>query len=207
LSPGEQRSARVFPDLRGRGEYQLPEDIRDPKVILDCGANVGYSAVYYLSKFPGARVISVEPDDRNVSLLRLNTAPYGDRATVLHSAIWPRPARMVVSKGHYRDRKEWSTQVFECEDNVSHDLNSIDIGGIMDQYKIDTIDIHKMDIERAEKAVFSENVESWINRVNFLLVELHDELCRKAFFTALDDKTFEFSESGELTLAKRLVLL
>ena len=48
---------QIFRDL----EYQCLDNARDVSLILDCGANVGYSAAYFLTCFPRAQVIAVEP--------------------------------------------------------------------------------------------------------------------------------------------------
>jgi hypothetical protein len=36
------------------------------------------------------------------------------------------------------------------------------------------------------------------------IIELHDDLCRDAFLTAVGEKDFEMSRSGELTVARRV---
>jgi FkbM family methyltransferase len=184
-------------------EYRFLKDSGSPKVIVDCGANVGYSAAYFLSQFPEAHVISIEPDDRNVQLLRLNTAPYAGRSTVLHSAIWSHQARLNVCKGEYRDGLEWSTQVRECCNGEQGDLDAIDIGTLFGRFGFDHIDVLKMDIEGSERVVFTRNYESWVDRVGCFLIELHDEGCRDVFFQAIGREKHEIFHSGELTVARR----
>jgi FkbM family methyltransferase len=184
-------------------EYRFLKDGPAPRVVIDCGANVGYSAVYFLSQFPDARVISIEPDDQNVQMLRLNTAPYAGRCTVLHSAVWSHPTRLVVCKGEYRDRLEWATQVRERRDGEAGDLEAIDLRSIFERFGLDYVDVLKIDIEKSELAVFSRNFESWVDRVGCYLIELHDEECRDVFFKAIGPDKYEVFGSGELTVARR----
>ena len=42
-------------------EYEIPS-LADPRTIIDCGANVGYASVHFLTRFPNVKVIAVEPD-------------------------------------------------------------------------------------------------------------------------------------------------
>jgi FkbM family methyltransferase len=184
-------------------EYRFLKDAGSPKVILDCGANVGYSAVYFLSQFAEARVISIEPDDRNLQMLHLNTAPYAERSTILHSAVWSHPARLVVCKGDYRDGLEWATQVRECRAGEEGDLDAIDIGSLFDRFGLDHVDVLKMDIEGSERVVFSRNYESWIDRVGCFLIELHGDECRDIFLEAIGREKYEVFASYELTIARR----
>jgi cephalosporin hydroxylase len=39
---------------------------REPSVIVDAGANVGMSAVYFANRFPSAEVIAIEPEPSNL---------------------------------------------------------------------------------------------------------------------------------------------
>ena len=49
-------------------EYE-PLALSHPTAILDLGANVGYSSAYFLSKYPTARVVAVEPDSTELRAL------------------------------------------------------------------------------------------------------------------------------------------
>ena len=52
--------------------YDLPDTLLPPervRVILDCGANVGITALYFAWRYPNARIFCIEPDDQNFELL------------------------------------------------------------------------------------------------------------------------------------------
>jgi hypothetical protein len=82
----------VFRQIFVEREYQCLDHIRDARLIIDCGANVGYASAYFLSRFPGSHVIAVEPDPGNFELLKANLAPYGNRCRLVNSAVWSKPA-------------------------------------------------------------------------------------------------------------------
>lgn len=56
-------------------EYELP-DVRDPKVIIDAGANIGVASLYFLLEYPDSRVYAIEPDPDTCEILRKNVAAY-----------------------------------------------------------------------------------------------------------------------------------
>jgi FkbM family methyltransferase len=58
-----------------------------PFVFLDVGANVGISAVYFLSRHPRNSVHCYEPDSANLEYLRANLAPFGTRARIHPRAV------------------------------------------------------------------------------------------------------------------------
>ncbi len=53
-----------------QGEYTMPLKNFSPKLILDCGGNIGCAAVYFANKFPDAQIYSVEPEKKTSSCSR-----------------------------------------------------------------------------------------------------------------------------------------
>lgn len=62
----------VFNQIFVQRACQCLDDVASADLIVDCGANVGYSSAYFLSRFPGATVIAVEPDAQNFAALEWN---------------------------------------------------------------------------------------------------------------------------------------
>ena len=58
-----------------------------PPVIIDAGANVGLSAVFYANRFPNARIIAIEPEPSNYEMLKRNVVPYSN-VTPVQAALW-----------------------------------------------------------------------------------------------------------------------
>jgi len=195
---------KVFCMIHVDREYAPLDDVEGVRLIVDCGANVGYASVYFLSRFPQSRLIAVEPDDRNFGMLRRNMQPYGDRVTLHHAGVWSHPAGLVVCRNAYRDGEEWATQVRECQPGEAADVRATDIGTLLAESGCDAIDILKIDVERSELAVFARNFEPWLGRVRNLVIELHDEECHRVFFQALSAYTYDLCQSGELTICRNL---
>ena len=49
----------VFRQIFLEREFGCLDDIEDARLVVDCGANVGYSAAYFLSRFPTTDIIAV----------------------------------------------------------------------------------------------------------------------------------------------------
>lgn len=52
-----------------RGEYDV-EIAKTPTIIVDAGANIGLMSIFYANKYPDAKIISLEPDRSNFTLLK-----------------------------------------------------------------------------------------------------------------------------------------
>lgn len=193
----------VFSQIFITDEYRPLTDLRDVKSIVDCGAYVGFSSTYFLSRFPEAHVLAVEPDPRNYHLLKQNLSPYRERVTTINAAVWSRRVGLKLRSGHPGEETEWVTTVRECRQGEHADLQAVDMEKLLQLNNHDEIDILKMDIEGAEAVVFSENFEPWIKKVRAFAIELHDEECSNAFYRALASGTFRFSRSGEIAIARR----
>lgn len=82
--------------------------------IVDCGANIGCTAVYLLEKFRNARIVAVEPDEENCAICRMNVRPYGDRAQVIQAGVWNVDSNLIVERGLFLDGGDWAFQVRSC---------------------------------------------------------------------------------------------
>src|SRR5450755_1360246 len=71
-----------------RGQYALDLPFT-PRTIVDVGANIGLTSVYYARRYPQARVISVEAEASNFAILCRNVARYPNIVPV-HAALWNR---------------------------------------------------------------------------------------------------------------------
>jgi FkbM family methyltransferase len=165
-------------------EYDLPLPA-NPRTIIDAGAHIGLASVYLANRFPGARIIALEPEASNFSLLQRNAAPYPNIDPVC-AALWSESCRLhVVDHG-------LGTWAYRTERNASSGasalgtVDAITLNQLLDQRSLAAADILKIDVEGAEKEIF-DHASDWIDRVHTLVVELHDRYtpgCSRSFYGA-----------------------
>lgn len=195
----------VFHQIFVDREYRCLDDILDAALIIDCGANVGYSSAYFLSRFKNAHVISIEPDPENFKLLKENVKSFGTRCNAICSAVWSHPTGLRLSEETFGDGKEWSRTVREVRSGETPDMTAVDIGSLLDKSYYERISILKVDIEGAESTVFSANFEHWLEKVDNLVIELHGMECEDVVRKAIDGKGFSVSTCDELLVCKRIL--
>jgi FkbM family methyltransferase len=194
----------VFHQIFMWREYRAIDDIFGADLIIDCGANVGFSSAYFLSRFPKAYLIAIEPDQQNFSLLETNLAPYSTRYHAICSAIWSHQVGLVLSEVPFGDGREWARTVRETRGGEKSTMTAVDIGTLLKDAGYDRISLLKIDIEGAESVVFSSNYESWIEKVDNLVIELHGIKSRSIFRKAIANVNFSLSHYNELTICKCL---
>jgi FkbM family methyltransferase len=202
---GGSSDMSVFDQIFVFDEYACIRKISFPLLILDLGANVGYSSAYFLSCFPTATVVAVEPDPGNFELCRKNLAPYGDRAKVVHGAVWSSCSRLVLSRGTFRDGREWTTQVRNSEGSEDEaTVEGWDVLSLLQLAGGKQVDLLKVDIERSELEIFGDSSSSWLPKVRNICIELHGPDCKKVFLDALRDFDYDLGNSGELTITRNM---
>ena len=167
-------------------EYGYIEMLKPPKVIVDAGANVGLSAIYFANKYKDARIIAIEPEDSNFSMLVKNALPYKNIVPV-NAALWPQEGRVSLHDPGYGDLAYQT--YYNRESTENNNIKCVTIDSLLKKYQIDYIDILKIDIEGAESELFNANCD-WISKVSVIIIELHERLksgCNKAFFNATKD--------------------
>jgi FkbM family methyltransferase len=150
------------------------ELLRAPSVIVDAGANIGLVSVWYASKYPHAKVISMEPESSNFEMLCKNVETYPNIIPV-RAALWNKKATVNLfdpGAGHTAYQTRENTRSARPED---HSIPSMTIGQVMAAFDIGFIDLLKVDIEGAEKEVF-ESAADWIRHVGVIAIELHDDI-------------------------------
>ncbi|MBV9110977.1 MAG: FkbM family methyltransferase [Gemmatimonadetes bacterium] len=198
--------ALVFQQIFVQREYACLDGLRGVETVIDLGADAGYSAAWCLSRFPAARVLAVEPDADNFTLLSRNVAPYGDRALPLRAGVWTHSAGLKMEETAYRGGGEWARQVREARPGETADVPGLDLPALIDQTGAERISLLKMDVEGAEAAIFAGSCD-WLERVDALAVELHDDSAfgnaTAAFERAISGRGFTVSRCGELTVCLR----
>jgi len=170
-----------------------------PETIVDCGANIGLSAVYFANKYPKATIIAIEPDLRNFEFLKKNTAPY-QNIHCLRRAVWPTSVQMeLVDPGN----GGWSLQTKASETGA---MKSITLDEVMRQFDFSAIDLLKIDIEGAEKELFANHYEHWLSKTGTIAIELHDFIqpgTSDNFYKAIQPYHFNLTSRGENLICQR----
>lgn len=174
-----------------------------PEVIIDAGANIGTSAIFFALRYPEAKIFAIEPERGNFDMLVRNTSRFKNIVPIC-AALWGTHERRTVQS---RNTGHWGYTVAETAnqtESTGQEIECITLNELMEQHGIREISLLKMDIEGGEKAVL-ETSSSWMNRVKILTIELHDRICpgcTDAFKAATKDFA-RFDRHGEKFTAYR----
>ncbi|GAB2496997.1 FkbM family methyltransferase [Algoriphagus taiwanensis] len=166
----QKTDLRVFDQIFLEENYQFFLHEFNPKVIIDVGANVGYSAIWFSHKFKDAKVIALEPEEENFKVLKENCQIYPNIFT-LKKALWSESGRIWIKNSK---SKSWSFETVKNKEKNSISIEAIDMRTLVQVYEINRIDLLKIDIEGAEKEIFEGEIDDWIKLVKCIMIETHD---------------------------------
>jgi FkbM family methyltransferase len=194
-----QYDVSAFPQYKALWNfYKRQLQLGATPLIIDCGGNIGLSAVWYATNFPKATIVVVEPDSENLKILRLNVAPFESRVLVVEGGVWSHPTRLRIIN------PTSGSAAFRVEECSSIDDTGVRAYSVEELCKIGGNDrpiIVKLDVEGSQKQIFARNT-SWIDRTGMIGLELDDWLLpwsgtSRPFFQALSVREFDFLLGGE----------
>lgn len=133
-------------------EYRLPAGTK-PRAILDLGANIGVSALFFRAVYPDAVVLAVEPDPAQFARLERNAAgdpmirPIAGAATVASGPVTFYQAAQGWLSGLERPAQISATEIT---------VPGLSIPEILARGGVDRVDLVKLDIEGGEWALLED---------------------------------------------------
>ena len=154
-------------EIFGGEVYRFHCDRADP-LIVDCGANVGLSVVYFKRLLPEARIIAFEPDPDLFAALKRNVEALALSRVELHNAaVWTTNGKIdFVREGGFSGRIPGS-------ETRAGDTTPVDCRRLRD-FLDQQVDFLKVDIEGAESKVIPDCADR-LHNVARLFVEYHSE--------------------------------
>lgn len=179
-----------------------------PSFIVDAGANIGLATIWFANRFPQAKILAIEPESNNFWLLKKNTCLYPNIIPI-QAAVWNENKSVLLTDpgagcwGFQIEHNDATSQPHDIQrDQVL--VNGMTIETIMDSFDFPHIDILKIDIEGAEKELFTDT-SAWIDKVNTLIVELHERMkpgCNRSFYNGTNGFDMEWRRGENILLSR-----
>jgi FkbM family methyltransferase len=172
-------------------------------VIVDAGANIGASSIWFATQFPNCEIYAIEPDKSNFDLLQKNTKHYSNIVTI-NAGLWDKTANLSITNPN---QSAWSRRVEEGADQAT--VPSVTIQELLTMGKKLRPIVVKIDIEGAETKLLRSQTE-WIDDIPLVVFEMHDRMWRwlgmwqgsgHAFFSVLSRRKREYLLRGENVFA------
>jgi len=148
--------------------YRLPFALQ-PERVVDLGANIGLTSLWFAHRYGAKTVIAVEPSPANARIVRMNLESNNINAQVVEAAVGARDGTAYFQDGVDSNLGHLATSGGREVPVVSMEtlLGRLPSGA--------EVDVVKMDIEGGEGPLLKENL-AWLRRVRSLIAEFHPEV-------------------------------
>ena len=154
------------------------------------------ASIYFAQRYPDAKIIAVEAEASNFSVLVRNVQPYPAIIPV-HAALWNRDGQISVREPNPATgaHGKWG---YVTQEGPGPRVRAVTMRTLMREMRVQAIDLVKIDIEGAEQEVFEDH--QWLAGTGCLMIELHDRFrpgCLEAVEPAM--RGFTHTQRGETT--------
>ncbi|MEY8848348.1 FkbM family methyltransferase [Psychroserpens sp. XS_ASV72] len=147
--------------------YDFKTDSQEP-IIIDCGANMGLSLVYFKSIYPKAKILAFEPDESVLPFLEKNIKSQQLSGVVLYkNAVWKSDEELTF----YTDSGMGGRVGVSYDNQEPVKIKALRLRTFLEQ----PVDMLKIDIEGAEYVVLND-CKDVLGNVKNLFVEYHSEI-------------------------------
>jgi FkbM family methyltransferase len=166
-----------------------------PQLIIDGGANVGYSTAYYANRYPQAKIIAIEPSSENCRRIRQHCAAF-ENVTSIEGGLWNESGFLHIANP---EDPAWAYRCELVDRPAADTFPAFTMAQVIASSGKARCDLLKLDIEGAEEQLFTSG--DWVDRVDAVLVEVHSD----AALAAIKAKSAGFNSSycGEKLLLVR----
>ncbi|HZF69186.1 MAG TPA: FkbM family methyltransferase [Gemmatirosa sp.] len=176
-----------------------------PTFVVDAGANIGLSSIWLATRFPQARIVALEIEPENFALLARNVAAH-PRVSAWQCGLWSRATTLeVVNPAD----EAWAFYARSPAPGAAGGVPAVSVADVLAREGVERVGLLKIDIEGGEREVFAEGAEAWIDRVDQVAVELHEQWfpgCSAPFEALVAGRPFARTQLGEYTVLTRAPL-
>lgn len=184
----------VFIDQIYAPALRCLEGIRQP-TIVDLGANIGLSTVFFLNALPAATATAVEPDPGNFDLLRENL--YRTGVDIRSHAV----RAFAGGKAGFAELLDSGNGAWGMRMGPPSAKGTpvMPLAAIARQAGMGRISLLKCDIEGAERELF-EDLAGWEDLVEYVVLELHADLFPvHEFLACLAESRYHWTLHGAIS--------
>jgi FkbM family methyltransferase len=150
--------------------YKFHPKVQNGGIILDCGANMGLSVLYFGLNYPDHKIIAFEPEEAIFKVLEENVKTFDlKNVTIYQKAVWTKPETLTFhSDGGMGGRVN---NKYEKTNNPVYQVETV----VLRDYINDKVDFLKIDIEGAEVEVLN-HCQDKLAQVKHLFFEYHNNI-------------------------------
>jgi FkbM family methyltransferase len=179
--------------------YMFRATSRRPRII-DCGANIGLSILYFKMLYPEAEIVAFEPDPMIFNVLQRNILGNAvSGVELVNRALWSHATSL-----RFRQEGADAGRVAPRDESTTMRVEGVPLS----DYLLEPVDMLKIDIEGSELAVVRE-CEHQLSNVEHIFIEYHSFVNRPQelgeLLTRLENQGFRLHVRAEQSACRPFI--
>jgi FkbM family methyltransferase len=178
--PGSSDPWAIYNHLmkpRERDEYAPPREFplarEAVRTVLDIGANVGVTALYFSQIFPNARIYAFEPAPDNFAVLAKNVANC-DRIRAFNFGLGADDATLeLFASDNPVNFGGYSLHAAGSDTSKKVSIRVRSVKSVLQEIAVESVDVIKIDTEGAEWDILTAFPEPVVRSATYITGELH----------------------------------
>ena len=174
-----------------KGETYPALKIFAPSIIIDVGANIGATSIFFSIKYPKAKILCFEPSSINFPLLEKNIQPF-ENIIAYRKGIYSKEKTEImyidpIQPGRNSIKSNWN------KSQTVEKINLISLKNFLVENKIQIVDILKIDTEGCEVPILF-SIKGYLKKIKILYIEYHSSIDRDEIRRLLENTHFVLRE-------------
>ncbi|MCS6796374.1 MAG: FkbM family methyltransferase [Raineya sp.] len=154
----------IYHEIFEREIYKFQTENSRP-YIIDAGANIGLSVIYFKKLYPNAEIIAFEPDNKVFEILLFNIKSFGfENVQLIQKALWNEETTLRF----YSEGADGGRIATQADSEKLIEVSTCRLRNFLNR----KVDLLKIDIEGAEITVMEDCIDL-LHNVERLFVEYH----------------------------------
>lgn len=149
-------------------------------VIIDVGAHIGTFSLLSAIKYPNATIYAIEASRETYNILKRNIEEnHLQNVIPIHAAMSSKEG--ILKLYHSLQSGNWGHSVTKVLSDSYEEVDSITLGGVIEEKNICQIDLIKFNCEGAEFDILINADESTIKKINCGIILYHEDLVESGY--------------------------
>lgn len=190
----------LFNEIFLSNSYPAVSD-KEKLIIVDLGANVGISALFFKMIYPDSIIYCVEPDQNNLIRLKMLEKNF-ENLFVIDKAVWSENDFIPIYSNPIRGSS--SSLISDSDNRNKMLIESISLDKLIELIDVERIDLLKFDIEGAEHEVFTKYSD--YHKIDNVFGEVHGDMINSDDIFNIFKKNYYFVIIKKMQKADRYYL-
>ena len=148
-------------------------DIKKNDLIIDVGGHVGYFTIYAAKKAKNGKIITFEPSKESFNVLKNNLKINNIQNVIIENVgVGAKSGTAILNVDVTHDIG--NSIFFSSKNSEKEDIQITTIPEIVKKYKIESIDLLKLDCEGAEFEIILNLPSTILNTIKKISMEIHE---------------------------------